>query len=86
MFVFCYFCALIDVLQKWDRAKSIDFSVLDLPTNHYLGQDYDLNIVNDEIRIICNLSNTSLIKNSIDEMDDYLPGVKNFIKVTEIEV
>lgn len=42
---FSYFCALMDNLQKWSRPKQIDFSVMDLPEDHYLGNDFDVNII-----------------------------------------
>lgn len=83
---FSYFCALMDNLQKWSRPKQIDFSVMDLPEDHYLGNDFDVNISKGRLRVICHSSRTGKMRAQLEYAEDYLPGILNLICVTEEEI
>ena len=83
---FSYMCALGDILQKWNRAKQIDFSALDLPNDNYIENDYDIRIFNEKINIICNSSNSGNLKSQLNQAEDYLPGITNLIKISEEEI
>ena len=82
---FSYFCALMDILQKWNRPKQIDFSVMDLPDDHYLGNSFDVNVSKGRLRIVCHSSRAGRMRQQLDKAEEYLPGILNLICVTEEE-
>lgn len=83
---FSYFCALMDNLQKWSRPKQIDFSVMDLPEDHYLGNDFDVNVSKGRLRVICHSNRAGKMRAQLEYAEDYLPGILNLICVTEEEI
>ena len=83
---FSYFCALCDFLQKWGRPKQIDQSVLNLPDNNFIENDYDIDVSNETIRIIYNTSLPGSMQKDIGSAEEYLPGISKLIKISEDEV
>ncbi len=82
---FSYFCAFTDVLQKWGRPKQIDFSIMDLPDEHYLENDFDIEVSESEIKILCNSIHSGNMRQEIDSLEYYLPGASYIIKIVENE-
>lgn len=83
---FSYFCALMDNLQKWNRPKQIDLSVMDLPEDHYLGNNFDLEVSKGRLRIICHSTYAGKMRENLEYTEDYLPGVLSLVCVTEEEL
>ncbi len=82
---FSYFCTLMDSLQKWSRPKQIDFSAMDLPEDHYLGNDFDINVSKGRLRIICHSNRTGMMRKQLEDAEDYLPGILSLVCITEEE-
>ena len=83
---FSYFCALMDNLQKWSRPKQINFSVMDLPEDHYLGNDFDVNVSKGRLRVVCRSTRAGKMREQLEYAEDYLPGILNLVCVTEEEI
>lgn len=82
---FSYFCTLMDGLQKWSRPKQIDHSAIDLPEDHYLGNDVDINVSKGRLRIICHSSRAGVMRAQLELAEDYLPGILSLVCITEEE-
>lgn len=82
---FSYFCTLMDNLQKWSRPKQIDHSAMDLPEDHYLGNDFDINVSRGRLRIICHSSRAGVMRAQLEQAEDYLPGILTLVCITEEE-
>ena len=78
---FSYFCTMCDNLQKWKRPKQLDLSSSDLPDHHLLNDDFDIEIVDNYINIICNEYDVKYIKNDIEKSEIFLDGITNIINV-----
>lgn len=83
---FSFFCALMDNLQKWSRPKQIDFSVMNIPEDHYLGNDFDIDVSRGKIRVICHSTRAGKMREQLEYAEDYLPGILNLVCVTEEEI
>lgn len=80
---FCYFCALMDLLQKWNRPKQIDFSLLDLPEDHFLNGEYDIEVLNGKIFIVYSTYTSGVMREELNNAEAYLPGITELVKVEE---
>lgn len=78
---FSYFSAFCDTIQKWGRSKKIDLSKVELPTEHFLEDEFDINISRDEIIIKCLKKNVNAIKNTIADSENFLLGISELIKI-----
>ncbi len=82
---FAYFGALMDSLQRWGRSKQLEWSILNLPKEHFLEDDYDISFINSKIVISCLSSISGNMRNYVNSLESFLPGVSNIIKVHEKE-
>lgn len=82
---FSYFCAFIDSIQKWDRPKQLDFSTTNLPQDHYLNDNFDLEILDNHILITCESSYLGKMRRDINNLESFLPGISSLITITESE-
>lgn len=82
---FAYFGALMDSLQRWGRSKQLDYSVLSLPKEHFLEDDYDISFLNSNIIITCSITSSGNMRRDINTLESYLPGASHIIKIREIE-
>lgn len=83
---FSYFCAFIDSMQKWDRPKQLDFSITNLPQDHYLNDNFDLEIIDNHILITCESSYAGKMRRDINNLESFLPGISSLITITESEM
>lgn len=82
---FSYFCALSDTIQKWGRPKQIDFSSINMPEENFLGNDYDIEIIEDRIKIKCNSIQSGNMRAEINKLEDYLEGASYLFRINEDE-
>lgn len=79
---FSYFAAFCDVLQRWDRPKTIKYSETSYLGDYITGNNYDLKIVDN---YICIDSISSQIDQSIYSskysLDEFLENGSDFIKL-----
>lgn len=71
---FSFFCAFCDLLQKWNRPKQLNLAHVELPSEHYLGDDFDIEIVNDKIALRCSPIEANAIRSEFQSAEQYLPG------------
>ena len=80
---FCYFAALCDTLQKWDRPKTINYAENSYLGEYITGKNYDLIIENNSIYIE---SISTKINNAIYNyktvLDEFLEHGSDFIKLS----
>lgn len=71
---FSYFCTFCDTLQKWNRPKQLNLASTDIPSGHYLGDNFDIEIENNRIVPHCSLEDLENLKSTFIDTDEYLPG------------
>lgn len=83
---FSYFASFMDALQLWGRPKQLELSVVNLPSEHYLGSDFDIIFSEKNIKIIFSSEVSGYMRNHMNNLEEYLPGISYIIKLEEKEI
>lgn len=78
---FSFFCAFCDLLQKWNRPKQLDLARTELPSEHYLGDNFDIDIQDDKIVLHCSSDEANAIRREFQTAEQYLPGASILISL-----
>ena len=74
---------MCDTIQKWGRYKLIDSTLVTLPSNSYLEDEFDINISEGQIHIHCLKKNFNDMKNTIQSAEEYLPGITKLVTIEQ---
>lgn len=79
-----YFLAFCDAIQFWDRDKLFDPAKQRQPENTYYSKDFDIDIWEGRIRILCRTAGVKeQIQAKLKGMDEYLQDASSMISIVE---
>ena len=82
---FAYFSALSDVLQRWGRNKQLDYSVVKLPEDHFLEDEYSIHFRDHKIIAYYHASDYQKILNQYENYAKYMNGIRRILQIELLE-
>lgn len=82
---FAYFSALSDVLQRWGRNKQLDYSVVQLPDDHFLEDEYSIHFRDHKIIAYYHVSDYQRILNQYEDYAKYMKGIRRILQIELLE-
>lgn len=74
-----------DVLQRWGRNKQLDYSVVKLPEDHFLEDEYSIHFRDHKIIAYYHASDYQKILNQYENYAKYMNGIRRILQIELLE-